>query len=363
MAIVEARRGNTENARHHRAQLQKLYDQTEKSTVENAYELATLRRWLGESYYQVGEYARAYDTFTRDDRSGLTKISDAILETTLFAYKPLLEPLVYAMAGTTSDGMKFVTELPTKVMLYRSAFKAGHIDVARQGYDTLLNEPQIPGLADLHFRLLHERALIALQDGDRNQARRYFGEAIVVLESQRSGLRKDDYKLGFVGNKIGVYGDMVALLVADGRLPEAFEYVERAKARALVDMLASHRDFGGTNGAAGTADLVRQLDSLERKSIQLASQTEKGAATRGVQIENIRQSLETASPELASLVTVGRENAADISSLLSPEEVLIEYFGHGDTLFAFVVTHKTVSATKLDGRHLADDVAALRSAI
>ena len=270
MATVEARRGNTENAKHHRAQLQKLYDQTEKSAVENAYELATLRRWLGENYYQVREYARAYDTFTRDDRSGLTKILDAILETTLFAYKPLLEPLVYAMVGTTSDGIKFMTELPTKIILYRSAFKAGHIDVARHGYDTLLNEPQIPGFADLHFWLLHERALIAIQNGDRNQARKYFGEAIVLLESQRSVLRKDDYKLGFVGDKIGVYGDILALLVAEERLPEAFEHVERAKARALVDMLASRHDFGGTDGAAGTVYLVRQLDSLERKSIQLA---------------------------------------------------------------------------------------------
>lgn len=363
MAIIETRRGNEKDAASFRAQLQGLYDETDKSTVENATELATIRRWLGESYYQAEDYARAYHTFTRDDRSGLTKASDAIFSALLFVEKPLFEPLVFAMAGTTSDGMRFVTELPTRVMLYRSALKAGELEVARNGYDALLAEPQISGLADLHFRLLHERALIARREKNTGQALQYFEEAIDVLEGQRSSLRSDDYKLGFVGDKIDVYGDIIRLLVANNRPSEAFEYAERAKARALVDMLASRKDFAESSTNAETANLMRQLSDLENKSIQLASLDNTGAKTRGVQLKEVQKSLETTSPELASLVTVRRSEAAEIQSLLSADETLVEFYGQGSDLLAFVVNREGVKSFQINGDRLSDEVSALRSSI
>jgi CHAT domain-containing protein len=362
MSIIEMRRNNLDRAASFRKQLQQIYDEMDKSTVDNKGQLAWIRRWLGQSYYVAGDYKAAYHTFTRDDRSHLEQARDAFFTGLLFVEKPFYEPFVFAAAGTTSDGLQFVTELPTKVMLYRSAFKTDQLAIARGGYDDLLREPLITGFASLHFRLLHERAQIAMQDGDRRLARKTLDQAIGVLESQRASLAQDDYKLGFVGDKIGVYSDMVGLLLADGQAKAAFEYAERAKARALVDLLASRKDFAAPKDEQGAA-LVRELDRLERQSIQLAANGGVDGRIRGVEVDTLRKSLATAAPELASLVTVNDSDISAIQRRLGHDEILIEYYGHEDKLFSFVVSRKDIHAVELDGKGLTASVGAFRDAL
>lgn len=361
LAIIEALRGDSEAAQQYRDRLQAIYDQSNKSEIDDAAQLALLRRWIGQSYFIEGRYEDAYNAFTRDDRSGFQKATDAFIGALMVIEKPILEPMAYAVVGTNFDDIGFVHDFPLKVMVYRTAFKAGRIDEAQVGYDELLAESRLASFGDTHFLVLYERGQIALAQGDPAGAQTYYRRAIEVLERQRSNLESESYKLGFVGNRNDVYLDLVRLLIGEGDAVAAFDYAERAKARAMVDMLASRRQFATSNPAA--AVLVGELDVLERKSVEVASLDVDSQAKRAAALDQKRQALQSAAPELASLVTVSPEQAAAIQARLAPDEILLEYFGQGEDLFAFTVTRSEIRAVQLPRFPLASTVTNFRRSV
>ncbi len=365
MSVTAEMRGDRQTAERYRELLRQRYAVADKSEIENLYELPLLRFWLARSYYLAGEYESAYDILTRDDRGAGKKVGDALMKATLQIYRPLLDPLALTMSGTTFHNMQFTTELPLRVMVARSAFKTGRAEIARKGYDELLGDPRISNFAAVHFRLLHERALIARDAGDLAAAESYLQRAVALLESQRANLEQESYRLGFLGGKVDVYADMIGLLLDQGRAADAFEFSERAKARALVDMLASRRQFTAKNDANNKVGaLLRQLEELERQSLEEGVAGDaQGSTNRGGKTRSLRQQLAAEAPELASLVTVGDIDVPGIVSRLGPDEILVEYYGRGDELYAFVVTRERIEAVRLDGAGLADAVSALRRSV
>ena len=361
LATVEALRGNAEAAQGYREDLLEILAGVDKSEFNNGPQLASIRRWLGQSYFIEGKYEDAYAAFVRDDRSDLDKVADGFFDALTFLEKPILEPIAYAATGTNLDDVTFVHDFPLEVMIYRAAYKSGRLDQARAGYDKVLQEPRVANFGDTYFQLLYERGQIAVADGDRTEAGEYFRRAIDVLERQRSHLESEAYKLGFVGNRNDVYQDLVVLLVEEGDAVAAFDYAERAKARAMVDMLASRSQFAADNPQA--AALVGELDALERKSVEIVSLDADSQTTRAATLDQKRQALQAAAPELASLVTVSPEQAAAIQARLAPDEVLLEYFGQGENLYAFTVTRNEIRAVALPRFPLASTVTNFRRSV
>ena len=88
-----------------------------------------------------------------------------------------------------------------------------------------------------------------------------------VIEGQRATLNTEASKIGFVGDKQAVYQHLVAALLAENRNAEAFEFVERAKSRALVDMLAAKQDFAiHTVNAQQVRTLLAQVNTTESEA-------------------------------------------------------------------------------------------------
>lgn len=373
MATIEGLRGAPE-AERYRAELETIWDGQDKSEINNGPNLAIMRRWMGQAFFVTGDYEHAYTAFTRDDRGGFAKAGDGFFEALLFVEKPILEPIAYAVAGTNFDDLGFAQDFPLDVMVHRAAFRSGRIDVARTGFDRLLQEPRLVSFAGLHFNMLHERGLIALQDGDRAGALEYLRRAVEVLEEKRAGLESEDYKLGFIGDKNAVYADLVRLLLEDGETAQAFEYAERAKARALVDMLAGRATGGAAGGVAGGAiggaavsanasGLIAELEALERQSLQVASLSDPGAATRRAEIDDTRAAIAREAPELASLISVQPAALSQIQDRLATDETLLVFFGAGDAAYVFVVTRDTLTAKALQGQRMASTVVNFRRSV
>ncbi len=131
-------------------------------------------------------------------------------------------------------------------------------------------------------------------------------KAIDVIEKQRSSINSEAGRIGFVGDKQTAYAELTALLLADGRYAEAFAYVERAKARALVDLLASQKNI---NSAADRLSKSRQrwsnLTKAENDLIVVAQVEDKEGQikTRSVVLA-LKKDLQEKAPELATLVSV-----------------------------------------------------------
>jgi hypothetical protein len=81
---------------------------------------------------------------------------------------------------------------------------------------------------------------LAERDGNRAEAMAWYAESIEMIERLRIRLPADDAgRIGFGRDKDDAYLRLVDLLVADGRYDEAFELVQRAKSRALLDLVGA----------------------------------------------------------------------------------------------------------------------------
>ena len=358
IGLIAARKGDANAARTYAAQIAAIDSSGMNATQWRLPDTKAL--WIGRIYMTLGDYEEAYTGMTSIQRSGLFDVVSAV-DNVISLMNPIYV-IQYAemTGGLDMEAWYFVRDFEPKFLRYRAALETGRLDEARAGYDEILNEPRIVGFGTVHWQALHGRARIALADGDPAAAARYLEQAIQVIESQRQSIDTDARKVGFVGDKQEVYGDLVSLLVQNGQSEAAFEYAERGKARALIDMLAGRTDFSSGTPSPQTESLLMRLDALEQQSLRLASNDSAQAKLRKAEVATLRADLQQSDPALASLVTAPDVSVARIQAMLTPDETLLEYFGFGETLYAFIVTQSNITAVELDGTDLTFAMEVLR---
>jgi CHAT domain-containing protein/Tfp pilus assembly protein PilF len=265
-----------------------------------------------------------------------------------------------AMFG--QDGLEFSRAHNTAVRA-GLLLELGRVDEARQAYDTAMAHPRFKDTGAVYWVALYNRGRIADKDAQAAEAIRLYQRAIEVIEQERALIRTETAKIGFVGNKQDVYGALVKVLIGAGRHRDAFEYVERAKARALVDMLASRQQFATpANASPDTAAALASYTQLSREVAASAGKPVDDALrqTRG-SLDSATLLLQKAAPELASLVRVNSISESQVRGLLQSDETLVEFFYQGSEWYAFVMTKAGLRSVKLDGAGLADAVRAYRA--
>ena len=246
---------------------------------------------------------------------------------------------------------------------YKTLYETGKFEEAKRGFDKLLKSKITGYHGAIYWQILADLGMIAFKEGNVSKSIDFLTRAVKMIEEQRSTIDTEAGKIGFVGNKQEVYQSLIATLFHENRYVEAFEYAERAKARALVDMLASKKRFLGRERTSSTqtAAFLKDLDKAEKKNVvqdyRISSQ--QRANTRSI-IVQMKNKIIRANPELASLVSVTSLEVTEIQQLLPSDETLVEYFGSGDNLFAFIVDHGRVVGTKLDVKGLRQDIELFR---
>jgi CHAT domain-containing protein len=263
-----------------------------------------------------------------------------------------------------------IAEWHIKLLIYKYQYETGNTKDAKIGYERLLAIPQFKQSRVIYWQTLYDRGRVAEIEKNSKEAIDFYKKAGDVIEAMRSSINFEAGKIGFVEDKQKVYQHLIAALFNDGRYAEAFEYVERSKARALVDMLAFKQDFAAGKGDRQQATLaMKDLETVEQEGIsqQAADKTQVNMAqseqikTRSIQI---RQRLKAASPELASLVTSTTVSEAEMRSQIPADTTLIEYYYYkNDDMYAFVLTRDNIRAVKLSGAGLAKDVERFREAL
>jgi CHAT domain-containing protein len=249
-------------------------------------------------------------------------------------------------------------EIPKYFILVKCLYETGREEEAKKGYDQLLGHPQIRQIGGLLWPTLLDRARIARRAGDAKLAETLLKEAVEVIEKQRASINTETGRIGYVGDKQAVYQELVSLLCAGNRAAEAFQYVERAKGRALVDLLASQTNIAPRG--RDTVQISRTLDQIalaEKTTATVADPAVQGdvAGTRGVVLQ-LKKDLRAQDPEYASLVTVTDVNVKTIQARLGADETLLEYYATEQEWYAFVLRRDSIRVTKLDGTGLAKNV-------
>ena len=232
------------------------------------------------------------------------------------------------------------------------ALSDARLDLAEGGY----------GIEQEALRL-EARALAQL--GRLDSAAAVGRRAVAALERVRGSYGSGLLRTSYLAGKQGAYTDLAEVLRHQGRTEEAFEVVDAARGRALVEGLAAARGSGPPTGVTDRVlrqgdELLRGIDALtEQLRVAEADAAETPDSAASSRIGFLRERLaghrreyeelvirhnEVRSPE-ATLLGVGWTTAAAVLSRLGADEALIEYQIADDSLLIFVGRRAALTVT------------------
>jgi CHAT domain-containing protein len=174
--------------------------------------------------------------------------------------------------------------------------------------------------------------------GNELDSIKFFKEALAIIEKQRATIHTENQRISFSGLKDQLYGEIITLLVNNNNPKEAFKFVERAKSRALLDILGSKRvelrtdvETKAFNNILLRKDelsrlinqtnfRIQQLDTFEKKSTRGIKVVK--AHTRGIEFET-----------LSKLKTISFSAASELST---GDYSIVEYFIGDNYVFLFL---------------------------
>lgn len=305
---------------------------------------------LGRVYMALGEYQKALDGIHSDSTFKLKSFLDNLISGAFFR-------------GVNNWAW---AELPRAFMINKALLETGRRSEAKAGFDELLKISQVKDNGEIYWLILNDRGRIAEQENQQDVAIDFFKQAVDVIELQRSTINTEANKIGFVGDKQAVYGRLIALLFRAQRPAEAYEYMERAKARALVDLLANKEDFAVPALAAKQAATLlasyRAADSEALAQLPIDMSVNTDSRKRNLVVKK-GEELSSIAPELASLVSVTSVPLKEILQRLLPNEAIVEYYFHEKDLYAVTLSSAGVRAAKIDGSGLEERIRHFRDQI
>lgn len=204
------------------------------------------------------------------------------------------------------------------------------------------------------------------RSGNTEQATLNYKYGIDIVEKiiKDEGVKAERFKILLAEFSIA-NTQLVDILVKTKRYQEAFNYAERAKARAFLDQFA----HGKINFRAGIdTDLAQEWQSNADKITQLRNNYRKIPTTSTNQTPNNQEEkqrqqlwyeIQERSPKIASLLRVDVASLGEIQKLLDPDVTLVDYFfASDDTLIAFIVTRSgfKVIPIKIKYKDLEDNI-------
>ena len=272
-------------------------------------------------------------------------------------------------------------QVQSKLIAARAALALGEEALAEEQLKDAREVEAGLAMPSLAYQWRHLFSRLEERRGDVQAAAEHLEQAIQHLE-QISGQLMSEYKAGFIEDKSVIYQDAVRLSLSAGDPEAALQYAERAKSRALLDLLTYRLDLGVRAKAEEDRPLVEQLNMLRAERDRLYRRWEADEQAReslgpegkgrSKALQREILSLEETITELWHRLLVrnadyGREaslwriHTEPVRQYIPPETMLLEYFLIGDSLVVFLITENEVRAQSLDAdaRRIRDDLALL----
>ena len=200
----------------------------------------------------------------------------------------------------------------------------------------------------------------------------YYNHSIELSEMMGGRLVEEEHKIGFYARASKAYQGMIPLCFKlDSKEGEAFEYAERSKSRAFLDLIANTEIKPSVELTSELKSLLddeeKYLSKLREIQMRHLSQTKVSmelGELEGIfrKLDKIYDKIEEHDPEYVFLRRVKPLSLDRVQNLLSSQKrdrdaVLIEYFITRDKTFIFVISSKdnklhiepvSISAEKLN---------------
>ncbi len=237
---------------------------------------------------------------------------------------------------------------------------AGLLAEAEECFQSTLQEAEQYALPQIVQRCATALGLLAADRRDLTTAETLLTKAIELVEALRAPLPAEEFRMAFVADKLVAFQAMARICLETGREVEALSYVERARARALVEMLGGAAVQMFHPRDAFEQSLVNRLNELRQQlnwCYQHLSQVPTNkhpASPLPVALQSLIQHYEAGILELTrqlrqrdSLAITGP--AFDLNllqSLLDPDTTIVIYHSLDDEIVAWIVDSEQVQIVR-----------------
>lgn len=365
---------------------------------------ANLYRQLGEELSRAGEVQKALDYLSYSlqvqesrlarvkgrRRAALQRIQNAEIQVV-----NALERLghAYQDAGKSTEAIKayerglgIIRESGLKTHFESSLYqRLGRLYLERKDYARA--EEHLKRALEMAEKLQHtqviQRASSQLGDLFRQSQRpseaiSYYKKAVDIVESTRSLLESEELRTSFFEDKGQIYGGMILAHLGAGNVEEAFNYSERARSRAFLDILGSKVQLARGTLFEHERALQARISILRAMIAEREADAaeEAGASGRreelGRELEEARKAygdflveVRRENKEQASLMNVEPLTLTEAQQLLEPGVTMLEYFVVRGRAMLWVVEKDRVNFVRLslNRSELVSKVTALRESI
>jgi CHAT domain-containing protein len=263
-----------------------------------------------------------------------------------------------------TDGMNPLSRAALDLLIARLDLLDGERDAARARAESVLDDCRrihSPPSRIEALRIVGRSHVLAK---DTAPAIAVYRLAVDELERWRGGVPPDEYMTAFLGGRSALYEEVVDVLVLAGDAEAALEYAERAKSRALVDLLAGRHDRGAVAGDAGPSarrvrylrerlnavyqQLLRRDGDNDVRSSRFLRESRERAREIEQEISGLLRRRRALDPKSASLDAVETPDVASLRERLEPDEAVVEYFVAKDALYVFALTKDDVHVVRRD---------------
>ena len=321
----------------------------------------------GQAFEAVKLFAAAKEMFVRDQNQVWPSLIDLYQALVLFTEGRLFEARRLCAAAhvffrtSPMRGKAVLAEL----LLARITLRLGDAALAKQHCQTALADLENLDSPTLLYQAEFLMGEAERATGNEDAAYAAYGRARAAVERLRSSLRGEELKIAFFENKLEVYENLVDIcLRRPNSFAEAFEYIEQAKSRTLIDLL-NQPVHVPTAADPGQSELVRSIRNLreelnwyynliEREQLR----PEERSQERVQQLEQQARSREADFLRAVKEATVAEANEAgvQVSSAMSMEQIrsalpsdtaLVEFFCAHDRSIACVLTRDNLQVCQV----------------
>jgi CHAT domain-containing protein/Tfp pilus assembly protein PilF len=343
--------------------------------IDDPWREAIWRANIGDTYYSLGEmemaleyYLEAQTLFEQEDDPRKYYMASNLMNIGM-AYQALgdmnqalsyLQEALRIMEEETDSRSGVASALNSLAYLYK---ETGERQSALDYLTEALEISRAIGSKEGEVNALVVMGEVFEAFGDEGKALEHYLDAITIVESIFGEVRSEALQLAYAGQSAEIYQKAGRLLVAEGRIEEAFNLSERGKARAFLEGMGNKRP---DLQSEADAELLREEEVLrselaalegtlaEEKSKPTQSRDEGQITIVEEQLYQKQQAyqelltrIELTSPALASLVSIPTVTSSEIQDLLNENTTLLSYYFSDEDALAFIVTPGAMDVVRL----------------
>jgi len=271
----------------------------------------------------------------------------------------------YVALEYLKNGEKIADEMGEKMLqvlvqqqlgdFYRSQ---GDVKNARSAYEKGISISEGLENPELKWQLFYGMGKLWELQGDDGRAYYAYQAAVTSIEDIRDRAEIEELRAGIFHNRFEAYRSIITVLIRMGRIDEAFQYIERSRARNLLDLLGNAKipinEIQSREQIEKEQALRAKIKTLVTQISEETKRNKKGirdAAIEDYQSElqetriaykHLLIDLKLQNLEYASLVSIEPISTSTIQKMLEEKCALLEYLVNEKSIIIFVVTREAL---------------------